>query len=382
MAEKEEIERLAERLNHHAQDVCVCAAQELGYIAENEGDISAAVPALENNLDKFYSHSIFDECDEYTPAGLLTRYYVKKQEWSNLEKLLNNDNGDAVFFSVKELSFLAEDGFDITKILYAFGDFFDIDCIDATEEEHLLAEYAALALANAAEKGQDITSAVDAIEKGLLIENFEVLDYLGRALEEAIHHGYDVTSALDTLGCCLPFAAISKDSEAASTIAHTLHCAFENGWQITDDSLLFVLEERIDNDAYTGFVASELIVAHYTKLQDWQKLTELLYTLTNHERNFIEELSKSVKTLGSLEILSNFQKEIEDYFDYWLSRKPNSATKEKSDMKVHVSKLLSDISERKAELSKNGELLVGETIKPPRGVKSRKYQEIRRARNV
>ena len=85
-------------------------------------------------------------------------------------------------------------------------------------------------------------------------------------------------------------------------------------------------------------------------------------------KNAAKALGNFVKNCKSIETLEKNQGEIENYHGEWKGKQPQGRTKERIDRELQTSKLLMQISEIKARLSK-GELLLGDTVKKPSGRK-------------
>jgi len=102
---------------------------------------------------------------------------------------------------------------------------------------------------------------------------------------------------------------------------------------------------------------------------------------TNERKFARHNLKNEITNAASLNRLDEIQEGCEIAFSELKSSQLPGRTKEKAEMEVRMFELLADILRRKARLSKDGEILTGETIKRPKGRKGRKYQEIRRCRN-
>ena len=94
-------------------------------------------------------------------------------------------------------------------------------------------------------------------------------------------------------------------------------------------------------------------------------------------RNAAKALEKITEKCESVEKLNELQKKTEDFFKEWNRKQPQGRTQEKAEMEVRMSKLLTQISKRKAELSKKDGLQLGDTIKKPKDGK-KIYREIRK----
>ncbi len=159
------------------------------------------------------------------------------------------------------------------------------------------------------------------------------------ALEEAARNGQDITPAGPALGNALS----DENGDVRRNVA----------WALT---------------------------RHYANKGEWDKVEELLkHPDKNVRANATEALEKIAKDCESIEMLDVIQKGVENAFKEWKRKQPQEPSKEKIDRQIKTSKFIMRISKRKAELSKkDGELLLGDTVKKPKNKGKKMYREIRR----
>jgi len=128
---------------------------------------------------------------------------------------------------------------------------------------------------------------------------------------------------------------------------------------------------------------------YHSKLKKCENLEEKLDLQTSMCEIFLETSKRrcrisrknqnDVSVEKTIRLLESFESSLEKTYAE-LSKK--DLANEKINLKVQISGMSSRISHIKAELSRNeGEILTGETIKPPKEKDGRKYKELRRCRH-
>ncbi len=265
---------------------------------------------------------------------------------------------------------------------------------------------AAEVFADAAREGEDITSAVPALVKALSDWYSEAARYAAKAL--VIHH----TNKKEVAEIKKFFK--SKSTFVIKSAANALANAAKNGQDITPaiPALINALSDK--NEDIRG-IATSVFTFHYVNKREWNKIVELL----GHENEIVRmyaadalgsaaengqditpaipalvnalsdkwdvrwhaarALDKFIGRCDSSEKLNEIQKVIENSFADWMKKQRGGPSPEKSLMQVGISHILVSIGKKKAELSKkDGELLLGETVKKPKDKDKKMYRNLRR----
>jgi HEAT repeat protein len=197
---------------------------------------------------------------------------------------------------------------------------------------------AVLVLAHAAEEGQDITPAIPAFGNALSDKNKFVRGHAANALTDVAKGGQDITPTIPAL-----INALSDEGEdvRCRTAEALTHC--------------------------------------YVNKKEWNKVEELLrhgdYVVRVGAADALKYVSRNC---DSIEKLDEIQKAIENSFAEWKRKQPQGPYRERVRRMLETSKLLMDISKKKAELAKrDGELLLGETVKKPKDSNKKMYRNLR-----
>jgi hypothetical protein len=141
------------------------------------------------------------------------------------------------------------------------------------------------------------------------------------------------------------------------------------------------IEELLEHEnEFVRGGAADVLAHYYTNKEELKKVEGLL----KHENadirwTTVDVLTKFVEKCKSVEKLDNCQKALESFFKEWERKQPQGSFVEKSRMKGRISHLLVSIGNRKAELSKkDGELLLGETVKKPKDKDKKIYRSLKR----
>jgi HEAT repeat protein len=327
-------------------------------------------------------------------AKMLADHYIQKGEWSGIEKLLEHRDDLIKWHAAKALAEAVRNRMD-TPILSSLGKVLG-KAISEDDDDMVfrLAETLAYYYINKKEW--------DKVEK--LLEHKENFVRGGTALAFVCHHiekrGWGDAEKL----------LKHKNSDIRMHAASELACYYldKGKWNKIDD-LLKHEDEWVRRDAaYTVEDSPHKIPERWVKLKIktiflvkeiddiyfplWKKkeilgterisaiLMEFLCDKDEKvRRNAVIMLKEVVEQCDVVEKLDEIQKAFENYFTEWLKKQPSGRTREKVEMELKMSKLLMDISKKKAHLSKkDGELLLGETVKKPKDSNKKIYRNLRR----
>jgi hypothetical protein len=147
--------------------------------------------------------------------------------------------------------------------------------------------------------------------------------------------------------------------------------------------LVLVEVLKVENENIRKIAAQELVNAAEEGRDITLAVPALVNALSDEYRDVrmdaAEALNAFIEKCNSVEGLDRAQKALETSFTEWLKKQRQGPSPEKIRMKVQISQLLTAISNRKAELSKkDGELLLGETVKKPKDKDKKMYRSLRK----
>ncbi len=294
-----------------------CAAEVLWDAASNDQDISLVVPAL--------GHTLNDE-DRYvkwSAAGALTYHYVNKGQWTKVEELLAHEG-------------------------------------------------AARALKEPAEKGRDITPVVPALVKILKDGNEMVRKGAAQTL---MRYGFNKISAAEEEKIRIKINVLLILEEKVREFLGSMvaYCAVCNrpGYAGRRCDCGAVIRDSKEKNIFDIVGKNEKTISIFVGfLVD--EVPEVRNKAAEVFRAFINEQS-SVKQLCEI------QKVLENSFLKWKGKQRQGRTADKITMEIRISTLLTLISDKKAKLAKkDGELLLGETVKKPKDKDKKIYRSLRR----
>ncbi len=327
-------------------------------------------------------------------AKMLADHYIQKGEWSGIEKLLEHRDDPINWHVAKALAEAARNRMDI-PILSSLGKALGRAIAEDDDDVVLrLAETLAYHYINKKEW--------DKVEK--LLEHKEIFVGTGTALAFVCHRiekrGWrDAEKLLK-----------HKDSDIRENAASELTRYYldKGKWNKIDDILKHEDKYVRWYAAYTIENSSHEIPESWVKLKIKtifliKEIDDIFFPLWKRKEilstegisvilmEFLRDKDKSVRgnavimlkevveQCDVVEKLDEIQKAFENSFAEWKIKQPSGRTREKAEMELKLSKLLMDISERKAKLSKkDGELLLGETVKKPKDKDKKIYRSLRR----
>jgi len=316
-------------LKHKNETIRAETAGVLASAIQDKQNITPLISSLEEALND--SNVSVKE----NSASALAPHYICKREWSKIEELLRNP--DTAVSAFQSLNLAIENGEDITPLTQIL--------------ERIL---------NSDRRTRNFRS-----NATWVLASHYICREEWSKVEELLEHE-DMESigsyAIRVLGIA------ARDGQYVTPMVPALMNALMNALSNGDGDVRWLAEEALRRIA---------------KKQDIVSVASAIgNALTDEDRYIVRRVFEIfISEWDSIDKLNKAQKTLETFFMEWRKKHPQESSRKKVNLMLKIADFYKLISYRKAELSRNeGEFLIGETIKPPKG-KGGRYQQLRRCRH-